>query len=209
MIKGIMFDLGGVLINLTREESLEAFHTRMGCFVIDALMNCSRQEGIYGAMEEGKVTADAFRAELLRNSRPGCRPEDVDKCLGLFTDSIDADKVEMLRSLSKRYPLYMLSNNNPISMNKIYSVLRSAGLSVTETFKDEFISYRMNLLKPDVRIYLEAVRRTGFAAGELLFIDDSMVNVEAARKAGLQAAYYAVGSSLEECVENALAEGED
>ena len=204
MIKGILFDLGGVLINLTREESLKAFHTQMDCYIIDALMNCSRQEGIYGAMEEGKVTADEFRSEVLRHSRPGCTASDVDRCLGIFTASIDEDKVLLLRRLSRKFPLYILSNNNPISMHKIYSVFTGAGIKVEEMFKDEYVSYRMNLLKPDPAIYLEAARRTGFAPEELLFVDDNLVNVEAARAVGMHAAYYEIGSSLEDCVLEAL-----
>ena len=206
MIKGILFDLGGVLINLTREESLEAFHTQMGCYIIDSLMNCSRQEGIYGAMEEGKVTADEFRAEILRHSRPGCVPEDVDRCLRIFTASIDKPKVDLLKNLAGKYELYMLSNNNPISMEMIYSVLEKAGVDVGVVFKDEFISYRMKLLKPDHEIYHEAVRLTGRRAEELLFVDDNMANVVAARECGLHAAYYQIGTDLEACLETALKE---
>ena len=59
----------------------------------------------------------------------------------------------------------------------------------------------MKMLKPGQEIFREAIRRTGFAPAEILFIDDSPRNVEAAAAAGMRSALYVQGEDLEELIE--------
>ena len=72
--------------------------------------------------------------------------------------------------------------------------LEQAGLDPEITFREQFISCEMKLLKPSPEIYQEAVRRIGLPAGEILFIDDNRENVEGARAVGLQARLFVPGT---------------
>ena len=81
-------------------------------------------------------------------------------------------------------------------MARTYELFREAGVDYQRVFKAQFISCDMQLMKPSQECYLEVIRRIGLPAGEILFIDDNMANVEAARVAGMQARYYAPGSDL-------------
>ena len=196
MIKAIVFDIGGVLINLDMDGCIRAFRENLGFDRITELLDPYHQKGVYGDMEAGIVSADAFRAEVLQGSRPGSSPEDVDRSMYALLAGMDADTVETVKDLSARYPLYLLSNNNPISMGHILRMFRDYGIDPDTTFREQFISCEMKLLKPSARIYQEAVARVGLPAKEILFIDDNDANVEAARKVGLQARVYVAGSKL-------------
>lgn len=196
MIKAIVFDIGGVLIGLDLDRCIRTFKEVLGFDRITELLDPYHQKGIYGEMEAGTLSADEFRAEVLKDSRPGCQPEDVDRCMYSLLTGMDPDTVQTVKRLAGRYPLYLLSNNNPIAMSRILEMFRENGLAPETTFRDQFISSEMKLLKPSREIYEESVRRTGLPAGEILFIDDNETNVLAAREAGLQARLFVPGEKL-------------
>ena len=103
--------------------------------------------------------------------------------------------------LDMDYLVCILSNNNPIAMNRSHKLWEEKGLDYKNIFKEEFISCEMHMLKPGQEIYLEAIRRTGRKPEEILFVDDSLSNVEAAKKAGMNADLYIPGHDLRALIE--------
>lgn len=195
MIKAIVFDIGGVLIGLDLARCIHAFEDVLGFYRITELLDPYHQKGIYGEMEAGRLTADEFRALVLAQSKPGSKASDVDRCMGALLTGMTQDTVDTVKELSTRYPLYLLSNNNPIAMPIITGMFRENGLG-PQTFQGQFISSEMRLLKPSREIYEATVEGIGLPAGEILFIDDNETNVTAAREAGLQARLFVPGTRL-------------
>ena len=196
MVKAIAFDIGGVLIELDLDRCIHAFRDILGFERITELLDPSHQKGIYGEMEAGRLGADHFRELILAESRPGCTKADVDRAMAALLVGMPEATVRVVKDLQTRYPLYLLSNNNPISMARTYAIFRENGIEPKTAFKGEFISWEMQLMKPSQACYREVIRRIGLPAREILFVDDKANNVEAAREAGLQARYYIPGSDL-------------
>ena len=194
MTKAIVFDIGGVLIGLDLERGIRAFKEVLGYNRISELLDPSHQKGIYGDFEGGLLSADEFRAEVLKESRPGSRPEDVDRCVRQILLDIKPETAAAVRSVYGRYPLYLLSNNNPIGMPNCLELMEKAGIG--GLYEDMFISSEMKMLKPSPEFYREAVRRIGLPPEEILFIDDSLTNVEAARALGIDAKWLEPGMPL-------------
>ena len=204
MVKAIVLDLGGVLIDLDYDRSVKAFRDILGYEKITELLDLCHQKGIYGEMEAGLVTADAFRAEILKDSRPGCVPADVDRAMAGLLVGMDPAKVPLLERLARKYPLYCLSNNNEISVKRMHEIYEEVGLDWQHVFRKEFISSRMKMLKPAREIFDAAAAEIGLPPEEILFIDDSQRNVDGARAAGWQAALYEQGTNLGACIEKNL-----
>ena len=204
MIKAIVFDLGGVLIDLSFENCVRAFVDILGFERIYELLDLSHQKGIYGDMEAGLVTADEFRAEVLRGSRPGAVPADVDRCMAALLTGMDPKKVELLERLAEKYAIYGLTNNNEISVARMHEIYEENGLDWQRVFRKEFISCRMKLMKPSREIFDAAAAEIGFPPEEILFVDDSQKNVDGARAAGWQAVLYVQGTDLGACLANYL-----
>lgn len=196
MIKAIVFDIGGVLIGLDLGRCIHAFQEILGYDRITSLLDPYHQKGIYGDMEGGLISADDFRRMVLAESRPGCTPADVDRCMGALITGMAPDTVRTVKDMAKRYPLYLLSNNNPIAMGIINGMFRDNGIEPSTTFKSQFLSYEMRLLKPSQAIYQATIKGIGLPAEEILFIDDNEANVLAAREAGMQARVYTPGTPL-------------
>ena len=204
MVSAIVFDLGGVLIDLDYDSCVRSFREVLGYERITELLDLSHQKGIYGDMEAGLITADEFRAEVLRESRPGCVPADVDRAMAGLLIGMDPKKVPLLERLAEKYALYGLSNNNEISVARMHAIYEENGLDWQRVFRKEFISSRMKQLKPSRAIFDAAAAEIGFPPAEILFVDDSQRNVDGARSAGWQAAMYVQGTDLGDCLANYL-----
>ena len=194
MTKAIVFDIGGVLITLDLERGIRAFREELGYERITQLLDPSHQKGIFGDMEGGIISADEFRARVLEESRPGCTAEDVDRCVLSILNEVIPETAAAVRSVYGKYPLYLLSNNNPIGMKGCLERMERAGIG--GLYEDMFISSDMKMMKPSREFYLEAVRRIGLPPEEIVFIDDSLVNVQAARAVGIDARWLEPGMPL-------------
>lgn len=204
MIKAIIFDMGGVLVDLDIEDCKKVFKETLGYNDIDQIIDACHQKGIYGDLEEGTLSAEEFRSIVLAGSRPGSAPEMVDEAMSHILVGIQPYKVQMLKKLAQEYDLYMLSNNNAICLPYSRAMFADAGIPLEDIFKKCFFSFEMKALKPSAAFYKEVVEQIGLPAEEMFFIDDSQRNVDGSIAAGLPAVYYEPGTDLEALIYGVL-----
>lgn len=188
--------MGGVLVDLDLEACKKAFKEDLGYERIDEILDACHQKGIFGEMEEGYLTADEFRDAVLKESRIGAVPSDVDKALAKILVGIEPYKVELLRKLSGSFDIYMLSNNNPIVVPIAGEMFAQAGFSMEKGFRKCYISYQMRVLKPSEAFYRSVMEDIALPPESMLFIDDSQINVDGAMAVGLPSLLYKPGSDL-------------
>ena len=201
MVTDIIFDLGGVLLDLNMRGVGEACQ-RLGInpelfFVKADEENTSTVcHGISAskaitAYQVGGMTSDQFLSLVLSYCGEGITREDIieawNACIGL----IPKERLDMILELRRKgYHTHLLSNTNDLHWEEIKRrYFSEKGYTCADLFDHVFVSHEMRLAKPDPEIYLSAVRQIGRPASECLFIDDALVNVEAAQKAGLQGAW--------------------
>ena len=203
-IKALIFDMGGVLVDLDIEDCKNAFKSLLGYEKIDELIDPCHQKGIYGDLEEGTMSAEDFRAAVLSESDPGSRAELVDEAMWHILSGISPYKAELLNRLAGSYDLYLLSNNNPVCMPRSTRLFEEVGAPLDKVFKKCFLSYEMKALKPSEAFYKSVIVQIGLPAEEMLFIDDSQKNVDGAIAAGLPSVYYEPGTDLSALVADVL-----
>ena len=193
-------------MDLDIEDCKRAFKEYVGFYGIDSIIDACLQKGIYGDLEEGKLSADEFRRIVLADSRPGASEEDVDRAMWHILIGIEPYKAEMLKRLSESYGLYLLSNNNPVCLPRSRKIFEDAGIPLDRIFRKCFYSFEMKALKPSEDFYKAVVKEIGLPADQMLFIDDSQKNVDGAIAAGLPAVYYEPGTDLEALILGILEE---
>ena len=117
MIKNLIFDFGGVIAPISREQAVEAFR-QLGVADADQRLDKYHQTGIFQELEEGKITPDEFQVKLgqLCGGRTPSWEETRQAWLGYFT-GLDERLLDCLKELRKRYKLFVLSNTNPYVMD--------------------------------------------------------------------------------------------
>lgn len=196
MNKAIIFDMGGVLVDLDIEGCKDTFRRELDYQNIDKIIDPCHQKGIWGDLEEGVLSAEEFRQTVLAESRPGATDKDVDEAMSKILVGIAPYKADLLRKMKEGYDLYMLSNNNAICLPYSSAMFTEAGVPLATTFIRCFMSFEMKALKPSADFYKRVMAEIGRPSDELLFIDDSQVNVDAAIAAGLPSVYYKPGTDL-------------
>lgn len=194
-------------MDLDIEDCKRAFKEYLGYYKIDEIIDPCHQKGIYGDLEEGKLTGEEFRSIVLHDSDPGALAENVDKAMWHILTGIQPYKVDMLKRLARSYDLYLLSNNNPVCLPRAKAIFEEAGIPLDSLFKKCFYSFEMKALKPSEAFYKAVVDEIGLPAEQMFFIDDSQKNVDGAVAAGLPAVYYEPGTDLEALIDNVLEEG--
>ncbi len=206
--KAIIFDLGGVLVDLDIEGCKSAFKRLLGYDRIDELIDPCHQKGIYGDLEEGTLSADEFRRIVIEESLPGSAPELVDEAMWHILSGIRPYKAELLKRLAETYDLYLLSNNNAICMPRSRRLFEEAGAPLDKVFRKCFLSYEMKALKPSASFYKSVIEQIGLPSEEMVFIDDSQKNVDGSIEAGLPAVYYEPGTDLSSLLAEVLEDPE-
>ena len=110
-----------------------------------------------------------------------------DACIGL----IPKWRLDLIKELrSNGYHTHLLSNTNDLHWEEIKRrFFMEEGYTCQDLFDHVFVSHEVHLAKPDPAIYHHAVRVIGRPAEQCLFIDDTLLNVEAAQREGLQGAW--------------------
>lgn len=194
-------------MDLDIEDCKRAFKEYLGYYKIDEIIDPCHQKGIYGDLEEGKLTGEEFRSIVLQDSDPDALAENIDKAMWHILTGIQPYKVDMLKRLAHSYDLYLLSNNNPVCLPRAKAIFEEAGIPLDSLFKKCFYSFEMRALKPSEAFYKAVVDEIGLPAEQMFFIDDSQKNVDGAVAAGLPAVYYEPGTDLEALIDNVLEEG--
>lgn len=185
----VIFDLGNVLVHIAPE----AFLRTLG---IDTPANRTYYQkkitDIVKMYERGDDTTDQFLARLgglfnssgdMSQEHRGNRVYSADDFRRAMLSIIGRPVVgmeEIVRNLSARVPLGLLSNTNPLHFDSCMEHLSSL-----QFIPSHFLSYRLRSLKPDAGIFEQAVELLRLHAAEIFFVDDVPENVEAAKRVGL------------------------
>ncbi len=202
MVKAIVFDLGGVLIDLDIDSCIRACKEEIGFDKADEFLDPCHQKGIFQLLEKGEVSKEEFAEQVISMCRPGTTAEDVAHAFRKLLVGVAGYKVQLLKDLSAKYDLYLLSNNNEISMPESRAIFKSLGIPMESLFKKLFLSYEMKMLKPGDEIFRTAISEisaiSGATASQMLFLDDSQKNVDAAIRNGMRARLCPQGADMKQ-----------
>lgn len=184
-IRNVIFDLGGVLVDLDIERCRAAFR-ELGMPEVAEILDAYHPAEMFGRLERGDISVheacDAMRA---LSGRPEITDEQIAAAYGAFLVDVPVAKLRMIDDLRRQgIRTYVLSNNNPMPMQVIRRMFAADGHPMEHYFDRIYLSYELRELKPSEAIFRRMIADSGMRPEESLYIDDSERNLATARELG-------------------------
>ena len=185
-VKNIIFDLGGVILDLDFERMTQQFY-KLGIPDFEDYFTLKKQVDFFEALELGLITPEGFCDRLREEAKVDVDNEAIEEAWNLILKDFSSERMNYLERISEKYNNFLFSNTNSIHAKCFEKrCLEQTGRTLETYFKQVFYSHSLHLRKPDMVAFKEVLESSGLQAAETLFIDDNLANIVGAQKVGLQ-----------------------
>lgn len=181
--KNIIFDLGGVILNIDYLLTVKAFrHLDLDNF--DRLFSKAQQNQLFDLYEKGLITSMEFRNEIKRYCKINTSDKMIDEAWNAMLLDLPPNRLHLLQTLKTTHRTFLLSNTNDIHIetfnNYLQQTFKITDLSIY--FEKLYLSYKVGMRKPDAEIFELLLKENDLDPKQTLFIDDSIQHIEGAKK---------------------------
>ncbi|WP_126245994.1 HAD family hydrolase [Chitinophaga rhizosphaerae] len=189
-IRHIIFDLGGVILNIDISLTARAFES-LGLDNFGKHYSQAHVSTLFNDLETGRVSEQEFVGKMKSVLPEGTTDQQVIDAWNALLLDYPVARLQLLQQLRNHYDLFLLSNTNAIHMKAFNKILeRERGIPSLAAFFDKtYYSHLMGCRKPEPEAWRMVLDENGLKPEHTLFIDDTLPNVEAARALGIQSVH--------------------
>lgn len=185
-IKNILFDLGGVILNIDHDATVNEF-VNIGIPNFSSYFTHSVQNQLFRKYEKGLVSSAEMREQLKKDAIREITDSQIDYAWCALLKDTPNENLNLLKTLKSKYRVYLLSNTNEVHIdNYLQKVKTENGVDFQDFFHKVFYSYKIGMRKPDAEIFEYVLKDTNVKAEETLYIDDTEVHINTAAELGFQ-----------------------
>jgi len=201
--KAVIFDFGNVIINIEFQRIYETF-AKLTSKPIAYIEKRITEEQIFRRYESGQFTDEEFREIIRQTLSFPLSDKEVDTAWNAILLDIPTERIDLIKNIRKKYPVYLLSNTNNIHITASNNYLNEAhGIKNLNVLFDKlYLSYEMGMWKPDTEIYYEVLRSINLEPNQVIFFDDNLQNIESAKAIGMQTILVEPTTSIVEYCKN-------
>jgi glucose-1-phosphatase len=198
ILKNIIFDLGGVLLNIDYNKTEKAFQD-LGFGEFKEMYNQYSSDAVFTRLETGTISRDVFYEYMIHTSNNTISDVQINEAWNSMLLDFREESLHFLLILSKRYQLYLLSNTNAIHEKAFAEIFtkQTGQPSLDNYFSKSYYSHKLGLRKPNKDIFNFVLNDAGLLAEESLFIDDSYNNINTAKSMGFETHLLLPGEKIE------------
>lgn len=196
-VSAILFDLGGVILNLDYNRTIDAFKN-LGEESFDELYSQAQQNAIFDRIETGEITEEYFREYLISFLGDKVTNEMVDNAWNAMLLDLPQERIDFLHDLKKSYKIYLFSNTNAIHLRAFQNIIKNQygnAELLEDVFDKTYYSHLIQRRKPNAAAFQFILDDLNLSAGEVIFIDDSIQHIEGAKSVGIDA-YHLVNTDI-------------
>ena len=185
--KNIIFDLGGVLLDIDFQKTIYAFK-KLGIENFEDMFSQFKADELFEKLETGSITEVDFYSAIKKKTGVKVSDAEIDTAWNALILKFRTESLQYLETLSKSYKLYLLSNTNSIHLKyfkQLFTEQTSKPL-LDEYFTKAWYSNEVGLRKPGAEIFEFVLNDENLNVAETLFIDDTLSNIETAQKMGFK-----------------------
>jgi len=186
-IKNIIFDLGGIFMNLDFKITERAF-IDLGITQFPAMYNQHHSNDLFEQLETGKISAPEFYEAFRQETHSQLTNEQIKTAWNALLLDFPEERLRWLDMIGQKYRIYLFSNTNIIHYDAFMEILarKNSCTDFNKYFLKTYYSHELGLRKPYIESFQKILEEQELIAAETLFIDDTAKNTEGAQKAGLQ-----------------------
>jgi len=186
-IKNIIFDLGGVFIDIDFKATENAF-VSLGVPNFNDYYTQHTASTLFEDLETGKVSPEKFYERFRKETGTALTDSQIRDAWNAMLGRFPVERLSWLEEIGFRYKIYLFSNTNIIHYHAFQKIYQEC--TGKENFDNYFIkahySHELGLRKPYPESFKKLLAIENLVAEETLFIDDSYKNIEGAKEVGLQ-----------------------
>ena len=195
-IKNIIFDFGGVILNINPLITYNNFN-KLGLVNLYDGAEFSNPDDSLLLFEKGLISSQEFRNKLKEKLSHPIEDREIDEAWNAMLLDIPTERVVLLNKLKQKYKIYLLSNTNEIHYIAYTNQFKqNFGYQLFDLFNEAYFSFLLHLNKPNKEIYQYVINQNSLVAEETLFIDDSIINIEGAKAVGLKTHHLTSNESI-------------
>ena len=184
-IKAIIFDLGGVILNINYQNTIDAFQ-KLGVKNPESFYSKKTQINLFNKFEIGKISIKEFLLEL-QKATYNASIKEVENAWNCMLLDLPENRVNLLTKINESYSIFLLSNTNAIHISEFKKKLGENEYGkFYNLFKKVYFSHKIGLRKPHVEAFKLILDENKFPANKVLFIDDSLQHIQGAKKIGIK-----------------------
>jgi glucose-1-phosphatase len=189
--KNIIFDLGGVILNIDYHKTVEEFE-KLGLKNFNEIYSQAQQTGLFDKFEVGEISSSFFINELLNFLPKGTSPNAVVKAWNAIILDFPIENLNFLLEIKEQKNIVLLSNTNEIHIQCFHRKLEllTGNKSLHPYFKEVYFSNEIKLRKPNLNCFEFVCKENNFKLSETIFIDDSIQHIEGAKSFGLNTIHF-------------------
>ena len=198
-IKNIIFDLGGVIINLDINKTINEFN-KLSNKPFESIYTQLQQTSIFDDFDKGHISESEFFNELQIALDAHISTDNLLLAWNAMLLDFPKRRLDLLQKLKPHYRLFLLSNTNETHIAEFEDALfKQHGFKNLEPFFETvYYSCRMGKRKPNADIFMDVLSSNNLNAQETLFIDDSPQHIVGASSTGIQAKLLAKNREVED-----------
>lgn len=186
-IKNIIFDLGGIFLDIHYQLTKNAF-INLGIKNFDELFTQHHANDLFEDLETGKISEASFYNLFRKEANINLSDEQIKTAWNALLGGFPIERLVWLQKIKEKYNIYLFSNTNQIHYNafmKIYEQ-ETGKNNFDKHFIKAYYSQNIGLRKPYPESFLHIINEQNLVPAETLFIDDTIKNIEGAKAVGLQ-----------------------
>lgn len=184
--KNIIFDLGGVLLNIDYMLAVKAF-SDLGLGDFETVFSIANQKQLFDEYEKGQITSVDFRTKLKTFGKNTIDDLTINKSWNSMLLDLPQERLDLLMRVKQTHRIFLLSNTNEIHIDSFNSYLQNKFniADLSGYFEKIYLSYLVGMRKPDAEIFELVLSENKLDPNETIFIDDSIQHIEGAKKLGI------------------------
>ena len=186
-VKNIIFDLGGVLLNIDFSITEKAFK-ELGVTQFSNMFTQHHSNDLFVQLETGEISPEEFYEAFRKGTGTNLSDESIKKAWNALLLDFRVPTLSWLETIRSKYRIFLFSNTNQIHHDAfIESYQQLTGNGEFDTiFEKAYYSQNMGMRKPNPEPFLYILKENNLNAKETLFIDDTIKNIETAHALGLK-----------------------